>query len=122
MYRLTVKSSFAAAHRLRDYGGKCEHLHGHNWLVEVSVESGSLNEVGLALDFKDLKARTDEVLGSLDHKFLNEVEPFGRLNPSSENIARFIFEKLNGKLKGLSVNLVSVSVWENPNYCATYRE
>ena len=122
MFELTVKSTFAAAHRLRDYSGKCENLHGHNWTVEVRVLADSLNDVGLAIDFKELKARTDEVLDALDHKLLNDVEAFKEMNPSSENIARWVFGALAKRLEGSGVSLKSVSVWENPNCCATYWE
>jgi len=122
MFELTVKSSFAAAHLLREYDGKCENIHGHNWLVEVKVAAKSLNEVGLAIDFKDLKAATERVLQHLDHKCLNEVEPFDELNPSSENIARWIFESLKQHLCDTRVSLKQVSVWENPDCCATFWE
>jgi len=122
MFELTVRSSFAAAHRLREYDGKCENLHGHNWVVEVQVRAESLNAIGLAIDFKDLKAATDAVLDRLDHKLLNDVEPFKEMNPSSENIARWIFGALKERLGGLGVSLREVSVWENPNCCATYWE
>jgi len=119
---LTVKSSFAAAHRLRGYDGKCENLHGHNWLVEVTVAAESLNRVGLAVDFKDLKAATESVLDRLDHKCLNDVEPFDELNPSSENIARWIFKALKEHLRDFPVSLSRVSVWENPDCCAAFWE
>jgi len=122
MFELTVKSSFAAAHRLREYGGKCENLHGHNWLVEVRVATESLNSIGLAIDFKDLKAATEEVLQRLDHGCLNDIEPFDKLNPSSENIARWIFEALKERLLDHPVSLSRVSVWENAGCCATFWE
>jgi len=122
MFELTIKSSFAAAHRLREYDGKCENLHGHNWLVEVRVAAESLNRVGLAVDFKDLKAATETVLQRLDHKCLNDVEPFDELNPSSENIARWIFESLKERLLNSPASLKQVSVWENPDCCATFWE
>ena len=122
MFELTVKSSFAAAHRLREYGGKCENIHGHNWLVEVTVAAESLNSIGLAIDFKDLKAATEQVLQQLDHKLLNDVEPFDSLNPSSENIARWIFEALKERLLKFPVSLSRGSVWENRDCCATFGE
>ena len=122
MFELTVKSSFAAAHRLREYDGKCENLHGHNWLVEVTVAAESLNHVGLAVDFKDLKAAAESVLQRLDHKCLNDVEPFDELNPSSENIARWIFKALKEHLRDFPVSLRRVSVWENRDCCATFWE
>lgn len=122
MYELTVKETFAAAHRLVQYSGKCEHLHGHNWTVEVTVSAEKLNEIGLAIDFKDLKAALGDVLQLLDHRLLNDVEPFDRMNPSSENIARWIYGKMREQLGSFPVQLSSVCVWENPNSCATYRE
>ncbi|MCD6327378.1 6-carboxytetrahydropterin synthase QueD [bacterium] len=122
MFELTVKSSFAAAHRLRDYEGKCEHLHGHNWVVEITVESSVLNSIGLALDFKDLKEALESVLTKLDHDNLNDINPFINLNPSSENIAHWIFGSLKETISDMPVTLSRVSVWENANCCATYRE
>ena len=122
MFELTVRCSFAAAHRLREYEGKCENIHGHNWLVEVKVAAESLNRIGLAIDFKDLKAATKCVLQRLDHKYLNDVEPFDELNPSSENIARWVFTSLKEQLRDSPVILRQVSVWENPDCCAAFWE
>lgn len=116
MYKVKVKAHFSAAHKLRDYHGKCENLHGHNWLVEVSVSSERLNKTGFVVDFKDLKSALANVLNLLDHGYLNEVEYFKKVNPTSENIARFIFDKLKegGAAPG------KVSVWESENSCAKY--
>lgn len=122
MYELSVRSSFAAAHRLREYGGKCEKLHGHNWVVEVRVSASRLDQLGLAIDFKELKALTKEVLQALDHKFLNELAPFREENPSSEIIARWIYQQMKRRLSSAPVSLKSVSVWENPQFCASYSE
>lgn len=120
MYEVTVKKTFSAAHRIRDIGGKCEALHGHNFLVEVSVSAESLNEEGLLIDFRVLKQWTEEVLDQLDHKFLNELEYFKKRNPSSEQIARYLYEMIDERAQQEKVHLSRVSVWESENSCATY--
>ena len=122
MYRLKILSGFDAAHQLRGYKGKCENLHGHNWKVEVNVLSESLNEIGIAIDFKELKRITEEVLYLLDHSFLNQVPPFDKINPSSENIARWLYYALKEKIKSYPVTLESVTVWESDYAAATYFE
>ncbi len=98
MYEIRIKGDFAAAHNLRDVGGKCESLHGHNFTVEVAVESEALDELGMVMDFRLLKDKTRAVLEILDHRYLNEVPPFDRLNPSSENMARHLFEEMERKV------------------------
>ncbi len=122
MYEVTVICDFSAAHSLRDYKGKCENLHGHNWKVEVSVESEGLNHLGMVIDFKILKEETKGLLEGLDHRYLNEIEPFDRVNPSSENIARFIFDRLSEKVNGEGRRVKEVKVWESEDAYATYRE
>src|SRR5512136_634361 len=94
MYRLTISSSFASAHNLINYQGDCENLHGHNWKVEVSVTAADLDKSGLGIDFKVLKAETNALLKTLDHKYLNDLEPFKNVSPSSENIARYLYYEL----------------------------
>lgn len=118
-YTLTVKSDFAAAHRLREYDGNCERLHGHNWIVEVSVSSGSLDSCGMAVDFRTIKSALHDVLSRLDHAYLNDVEPFRNSNPSSENIARHIFEEMEGRMPS-PVAISRVTVWESPDARAEY--
>jgi 6-pyruvoyltetrahydropterin/6-carboxytetrahydropterin synthase len=123
VYELKVTSHFAAAHRLREFYGKCESLHGHNWFVEVRVRADSLDKTGLAMDFGALKRRLNEVLEIIDHKYLNELPHFAEANPSSENIALFIFSRLEPLVAQDSENrarLCSVSAWESDNACATY--
>ncbi|MBW2303696.1 MAG: 6-carboxytetrahydropterin synthase QueD [Deltaproteobacteria bacterium] len=122
MYELKIVTHFAAAHQLREFAGKCEKLHGHNWKVEVAVSGHQLAENGLLLDFREIKKATDEVLDGLDHEFLNELEAFQTVNPSSENIARFIFEALSRKLNNDQVRVSWVSAWESETACATYME
>ena len=120
MYELKIISQFSAAHNLRNFHGKCEDLHGHNWKVEIYVSSNELNQAELVMDFGEIKKYTAEVLAALDHKYLNELEFFQANNPSSENIARFIFEKLAPKISHESVTLSRVSVWESETSCASY--
>ncbi len=120
MYELKILSQFAAAHQLRDFGGKCEHMHGHNWKVEVFVRGATLEDNGLLIDFHEVKAATNRVLEKLDHKLLNEVEPFDRINPSSENIARHIFESVAKELDSDAVSISRVTAWESDTACASY--
>jgi 6-pyruvoyltetrahydropterin/6-carboxytetrahydropterin synthase len=120
MYEVTIKKSFSAAHLLKEIGGKCEELHGHNFLVEISVEAESLNEEGLLIDFRVVKRWTDEVLEQLDHKYLNELDYFKNRNPSSEQIARFLYDRISEKAIQAKVALSKVTVWESENSCVTY--
>lgn len=120
MYRLTIQSHFAAAHNLINYQGDCENLHGHNWKVEVSVAARELDRAGLGIDFKVLKKETLQALDLLDHKYLNQVPPFTEISPSSENIARFLFETLAQRLEDGNVTMERVNVWESENACASY--
>ena len=121
MYELSIETQFAAAHQLRGYKGKCENLHGHNWRVQVSISSEKLNSIGIVLDFHDFKQMTNEILAALDHTNLNEVFPFTEINPSSENIARWIYESAQKRFEDL-VKVNSVTVWESENSSATYYE
>lgn len=118
-YTLTVRTSFSAAHRLREYDGNCERLHGHNWQVEVSVASERLDDRGMALDFRAIKAAVNELLSLLDHRYLNEVPPFDRLNPSSENVARYLFEEMERKIPA-PARIARVTVWESEDARADY--
>ncbi|PLX95349.1 MAG: 6-carboxytetrahydropterin synthase QueD [Desulfuromonas sp.] len=120
MYRLTIHTHFAAAHNLVNYQGDCENLHGHNWKVEVTVKARELDCAGLGIDFKILKKKTNEVLDLLDHKYINEVPPFDTLSPSSENLSRFLFEKLAEVLNTDNVSVDEVMVWESEYACASY--
>lgn len=122
MYELKVTSRFAAAHQLREFHGACENLHGHNWKVEVYITGQTLRKEGLLVDFGEMKQATKEALGTLDHRFLNELEPFRDKNPSSENIARHIFKYLCGKLNHGDVRVSKVSAWESEDACASYME
>jgi len=120
MYHLSIITSFAAAHNLLHYQGDCENLHGHNWKVEVTVSAESLDKSGLGIDFKILKKHTREVMNYLDHKYLNDLEAFKDISPSSEQIARFIFEQLQESLQQYEVIIQKVTVWESDNAYAAY--
>lgn len=123
MYRLKVKDHFSSAHYLRNYQGACENLHGHNWMVEVVVEGEKLNEIEILIDFKDLKKILKEVLSELDHRLINELPYFQEKNPSSENIAKFIFERVKEKLKSYpNIRVKEVTVFETEKASATYSE
>jgi 6-pyruvoyltetrahydropterin/6-carboxytetrahydropterin synthase len=118
MYNVKVEGNFSSAHNLRGYRGKCEELHGHNWRVEVVVAKDGLDKIGMLIDFKALKKKLHSVLDGLDHKHLNSLSYFKKVNPTSENIARYIYDKLSPQVSGLK----SVAVWESDNSCAVYQE
>jgi 6-pyruvoyltetrahydropterin/6-carboxytetrahydropterin synthase len=120
MYEVKIVSQFAAAHRLENFHGKCEALHGHNWKVEVFLVGNTLDGTGLLMDFGVVKARTKEVLEELDHKYLNELAAFQDRNPSSENLACYLYERLGAVLNGDGVNIHRVNVWESDTSCASY--
>jgi 6-pyruvoyltetrahydropterin/6-carboxytetrahydropterin synthase len=120
MYRITVLSHFSGAHRLRHLHGKCEELHGHNWKIEISVVSNRLNKEGVVIDFNILKQKMEKVLKTLDHTFLNNLPYFSGREPSSENIAKYIFDRLKAELKGHPAILKEVTAWESETSCATY--
>jgi 6-pyruvoyltetrahydropterin/6-carboxytetrahydropterin synthase len=119
VYELTVESEFSAAHRLVGYHGLCENLHGHNWQVETTVGSNVLNDLGMVMDFQDLKASLREILEVLDHKYLNDVPPFDEENPTTERLGRFIAEELDNRLPE-TVRVQRVRVWESGRSSATY--
>jgi 6-pyruvoyltetrahydropterin/6-carboxytetrahydropterin synthase len=120
MYELKIVTSFSAAHRLENFYGKCEALHGHNWKVEVFLKGEKLDGAGLLQDFGVVKARTRELLEEIDHKYLNELPAFSQQNPSSENLAFFLFQRLSDMLNRDGVRVSRVSVWESDTSCASY--
>ena len=122
MYELMIETKFAAAHQLRNYGGRCQRLHGHNWKVVVYVVAENLNEIGLAMDFKELKDHTNELLSSVEHAFLNDVFPFTEINPSSENIAKWVYDSLSKKVNTDKVQVSMVTVGESDTASANYYE
>lgn len=122
MFRLSIRTSFAAAHNLINYQGDCENLHGHNWKVDVAVTARDLDKSGLCIDFKVLKREAGAVVGELDHKYLNENPAFRDVSPSSEHIARYLYGRLCERLNDGNVAVESVTVWESDNASASYYE
>jgi len=123
MYEVSVDETFAAAHNLRNYKGKCENLHGHNYKVRVTLAGKEVDSTGLLYDFVHLKQVIQGVIRSLDHKYLNELPPFDVLNPSAENIARYIYEQTSKQLPQApnGAGVASITVWETDVAAATYR-
>jgi len=120
MYEVSVQQHFDAAHYLRGYQGKCESLHGHRFQVVAKVRAEQIDEVGLAYDFVQLRQQLGEIVGRFDHTCLNEVPPFDKINPSSENIAFTIYSELQTLLQGEKASISSSQVWESPHSCVTY--
>jgi len=121
MFELKVINHFSAAHQLKLVAAKCENLHGHNWKIEVRVKGEKLNDAGVIIDFGQIKKYVSEIMTSLDHKFLNELDWFKGVNPSSEIIAMKIAKELQGKIDDPSIKVSSVTAWESDDACATYR-
>ncbi|NPV26428.1 MAG: 6-carboxytetrahydropterin synthase QueD [Firmicutes bacterium] len=129
MYELTVKSGFAAAHRLRNYQGKCTQLHGHTWEIEVKVRGEKLDQAGMLMDFAELKRILREASEELDHTCLNDLEVFAdtsptALNPTAENLAWYLYQRLAAVLSRdyPQLKLRSVTIWESPVTAACYGE
>lgn len=123
MFELVVNGAFEAAHRLVDYPGKCNRLHGHSWTVEMSVVGNKLNKIGMVADFKTLKAMLMEVLDNMDHQYLNELAPFNEINPTAENLAQYIYNTLKQReIFDSTVKLNYIKVWESPKSAVIYRE
>jgi 6-pyruvoyltetrahydropterin/6-carboxytetrahydropterin synthase len=125
MFEVTVEDTFAAGHYLRNYKGKCENPHGHNYRVRITLAGKELDKAGLLLDFKDLREVMKHVIDRLDHQMINDLEPFTNLNPSAENLARYFYEQTNGKLRDDTagrVQVKDVTIWETDETTATYFE
>lgn len=120
MYELRIIDTFSAAHQLSFFTTGCERLHGHNWKVEVYVQGSELNVDGILIDFKELKKALQEVLNYLDHRFLNDLEPFKTISPSSENVSRWIHQEMTKRLKPYGLIVSKVTVWESENASASY--
>ncbi len=121
MFEVAAEYTFAAGHALRGYKGKCENIHGHNYKVQVTIEGDQLNSIGLLMDFVDLRATIKSLVERLDHRFLNEIAPFDRINPSAENLALYFGQELEGKIAERGLRLQAVKVWESDTTSATYR-
>ena len=121
MFEVSVEQTFASAHALRNYKGKCENVHGHNWRVRVVIEGEKLDETGLLVDFIDVKNLMAQVIEKLDHQHLNEIPPFDDINPSAENIAEYFYRRLAEGLSNAPVRVQSVRIWETDIQSATFR-
>jgi len=122
MFELVVYTHFSSAHNLRGYQGKCEELHGHNWKVGVKLGSETLDHLGMVIDFKIIKQKLNDIIQQLDHKYLNHTPPFNDINPSSENIAFYIYQELKKKIDKSRIKLIKVTVWESDDSSASYSE
>jgi len=120
MYQISVEQDFDAAHFLRGYQGKCEAVHGHRFRVVVKVKASRVNDIGIAYDFAELKRHLGDILSRFDHTCLNDMPPFDKINPSSENIASTIYDELKLKLAGAPVSISCVEVWESPQSGVAY--
>ncbi|MBU2063521.1 MAG: 6-carboxytetrahydropterin synthase QueD [Candidatus Omnitrophica bacterium] len=122
MFEISVKMDFSAAHNLRKYRGKCEKLHGHNWQVEAVFAAEELDKIGMVMDFKAARKILGEVIMYFDHCYINKTAYFKKVNPTSENIARFIYERLKQELKKQKVKIKKVNIWETPCSRAAFYE
>ena len=120
MFELSVKTHFSAAHRLVGYDGACANLHGHNWEVEIFVRGSRLNSLGMLVDFHDIKAAIREVMKDVDHCDLNQLPAFLRENPTSENLARYLYGRLGGRMNNDQYQVYKVTVCETPGTTASY--
>lgn len=122
MFELDVTREFSGAHQLRGYNGSCQCLHGHNWTIQVFVQSNEQDEIGIAVDFRVLKKELDHLLEDIDHKFLNELPMFKDVNPTSENLAKYIYKRLSETVNDGKAHVSKVRVSESPSSGATYFE
>ncbi len=121
-FEVMIERNFSSAHQLRGYKGKCENLHGHNYRVEIYARGRELDNIGLLVDFGELKEAADEVVAYLDHRNINELPPFDEeLNPSAENLARYILERVASRVGDDRVRVYKVRCFETPTSVATYQ-
>ena len=116
-----IERNFSSAHQLRGYKGKCENLHGHNYKIEIYARGSELDNIGLLVDFVELKAAADDVVQYLDHRNINELDPFVELQPSAENLAKYILERVASKVGDERVQIYKVRCFETPTSVATYQ-
>lgn len=122
MFVLKIVTDFSSAHSLRNYPGNCARLHGHNWQIEVLVKATQLNELGIAIDFREIKQQTKTVIEKLDHQYLNEIPPFDTLNPTAENLAKYLYEQISSLINDENVRVCEVIVWETAKASVAYSE
>ena len=121
-YTLKILTDFASAHTLRDYPGACARMHGHNWKVEVEVTACELDAMGMGVDFRVIKQAARDIAERLDHRYLNDLEPFTRVNPTAENIAAYFHQELSAQLNNERIQVHAVTLWETERACVRYVE
>ena len=121
-YKLKTITEFASAHTLRDYPGACSRMHGHNWKVELEAVATSLDDLGMGIDFKKMKNAANEIGDRMDHRYLNDLEPFTKINPTAENIAAYMFQEISSRLNSDSIKVHAVTLWETDRACVSYSE
>jgi 6-pyruvoyltetrahydropterin/6-carboxytetrahydropterin synthase len=123
MFQVTVDETFSSGHALRGYKGKCENVHGHNYKVRVTLEGPQLDSTGLLYDFTHLKRVIREIVGGVDHKFLNDMAPFDVINPSAENLAKYFYDETTRQMNAMpdGARITSITIWETDTTSATYR-
>lgn len=121
-YSLKVLTEFASAHTLRDYPGACSRMHGHNWKVELEIEASALNEIGIAIDFKTMKQAANDVCDQLDHRYLNDIEPFNTINPTAENIAAWLYSEIGKLINNETLKVSALTLWETDRASVRYTE
>lgn len=121
-YQLKVVSDFASAHTLRDYPGACSRMHGHNWKVELEAVATQLDDIGMAIDFKVMKQAAKAVSDELDHRYLNDLEPFKEINPTAENIAAYMYKEISARINSETIKVSALTLWETERACVRYSE
>ena len=122
MFKLIVKKEFSSAHILHGHPGNCKRMHGHNWIVEAKVEGDNTNKIGMVIDFKDIKKNLADIVSKLDHRFLNEIEPFTVDNPTAENISKYIYKELSKNINTDNIKVSEIKLWETNNSAVIYME
>ena len=122
MYKLIVKKEFSSAHILKGHPGDCKRMHGHNWTVEAKVQGKDINKIGMVIDFKDIKNTLADIISRLDHRFLNDLEPFKAVNPTAENISKYIYKELSKIINTDNIKVSEIKLWETSNSAVIYTE
>ncbi|OQY50213.1 MAG: 6-carboxytetrahydropterin synthase QueD [Desulfobacteraceae bacterium 4572_89] len=122
VYEIYVEDHFSAAHALKGYDGNCSSIHGHNWIVQAYIQCSKLNKLGIGIDFRDVKGVVKDVLSKLDHTNLNEVVEFSSINPTSENLSKFIYKELSRRLNTDHIKVSKIMVFESPGCGSSYQE
>ena len=122
MFKLVVKKEFSSAHILHGHPGDCKRMHGHNWIVEAKIEGDNINSIGMVIDFKDIKKNLADIVSKLDHRFLNEIEPFTENNPTAENISKYIYKELSKNINTDNIKVSEIKLSEASNSAVIYKE